>query len=228
MEEKIGNNENTEQKSANDSENSAVTEQKSANDSENSTVTEQKSANDSENSTKTEQKTQKKPNKLISFYRDFKSKHSKFCEIVRFLVVGCINTLIDMFTMGVVLYIFDPSLYPNFFNVFYGGGSPSTIATVVGTGTGFVVSLIVSYFLSIIFVFEDKGNSKSAKGAVLFAVLATIGLAINTVGMWIGYDLLHINEWIVKIIMTLVVLVWNYLTRKLFIFKREKKPEKTA
>lgn len=160
-------------------------------------------------------------NKLMQLYRDFNSKHKRLCEIIRFVIVGGLATLIDMFVMGVVLYCFDPKLYPNFFNVFYGSkAEPRTIATVFGTGIGFVVSLIFNYVLSVLFVYEDKGNSKTAKGVVLFIVLSICGLLINMGGMWLFNGVIHINEWIVKIVMTLVVLVFNYVTRKLFIFKK--------
>ncbi len=164
----------------------------------------------------------KRQNKLMLWLSNMNAKYKRFFEIIRFLIVGGIATIIDYFVMSLVLYAFDPSLYPNFFNVFYGGGNPSTIATVVGTGTGFCVSLIFNYLLSVFFVYEEKGNSKTAKGAVLFALLSIGGLLLNTAGMWLGYDIIGINEWIVKIIMTLIVLVYNYGTRKFFIFKKAK------
>ena len=59
-----------------------------------------------------------------------------------------------------------------------------------------------NYILSVLFVYEDKGNSKSVKGAILFAVLSVIGMLINMGGMWLGYDVCGINEWVTKIIMT--------------------------
>lgn len=157
---------------------------------------------------------------LRAWLSKMNQKHKRLFEIIRFVIVGGIATVVDMFTMGVVLYLFNPSLYPHFYNVIYGGGDPSTLATVVGTGVGFLVSLLVNYLLSVFFVYEEKGNSKTAKGVILFTVLSLIGLFINMFGMWLGYDICHINEWIVKIIMTLVVLVYNYVTRKLFIFKK--------
>lgn len=166
----------------------------------------------------------KRENKLSSKIKEFNMNHKKICEIIRFVIVGGIATVIDMLVMGVVLYLFEPALYPKFYNVWIGKvGDPKTIATVIGTGSGFIISLIFNYILSVIFVYEDKGNSKSVKGAILFCVLSVIGLIINMVGMWIGYDLIGINEWITKIIMTLIVLVYNYTTRKLFIFKKSDK-----
>lgn len=167
----------------------------------------------------------KKENKLIVWFKNFNEKHKKLCEIARFVIVGGIATVIDLFVMGLVLYAFEPALYPKFYNIWIGGGDPSTLATVIGTGTGFVVSLVFNYILSVLFVYEDKGNSKSVKGAILFAVFSIIGMLINMGGMWLGYDVCGINEWVTKIIMTLVVLVYNYTTRKLFIFKKEKPQE---
>lgn len=143
-------------------------------------------------------------------------------EIVRFGVVGVLATVVDMAAMGVVLYLFEPSLYPHFYNVWYGGGEPSTLATVVGTGTGFVLGLFVNYFLSVLFVFSEKGKSKSVYGFTVFAILSAIGLGIHLVGMYIGYDLLGINEWIVKIILTAIVMVYNYVSKKLLLFKKIK------
>lgn len=170
-----------------------------------------------------ENKKEKKPNKLISLYNAFNEKYPRLCEIIRFLIIGGLATLIDWLVMGIVLYIFDPSLYPHFYNVWIGKvGEPKTIATVIGTGVGFTVSLVFNYLLSVIFVYEDKGNSKTAKGRILFVVLSVIGLLINMLGMWFGRDVCHINEWITKIIMTIIVLIYNYITRKKIIFKKDK------
>lgn len=158
---------------------------------------------------------------LIDKIKSYFDKHKTLAEIIRFLIVGGIATIIDFVVMGVVLYIFDPSLYPSFWNVFVGGAEPSVVATVVGTGSGFVAGLIFNYIFSIIFVYNEKGNSKSAKGFVIFALLSLVGLFIHLGGMWLGFDILGINEWIVKIVLTIVVLVYNYISKRLIIFKKK-------
>lgn len=158
----------------------------------------------------------------MAFIKKLNEKYPLFMEIVRFGVVGVLATVVDMAAMGVVLYLFEPSLYPHFYNVWYGGGEPSTLATVIGTGTGFVLGLFVNYFLSVLFVFSEKGKSKSVYGFTVFAILSAIGLGIHLVGMYIGYDLLGINEWIVKIILTAIVMVYNYVSKKLLLFKKIK------
>lgn len=155
--------------------------------------------------------------------RSEKKKGGTFAEIFRFLLVGGLATVADMFVMGVVLYAFKPSLYPKFYNVFYGGGKPSTAATVVGTGCGFIAGLLVNYILSVLFVFEHKGKSKTVGGFMLFTVLSAVGLGIHLAGMYIGYNLLHGNEWVIKILLTAVVLVYNYLSRRFILFKNDTK-----
>ncbi len=158
----------------------------------------------------------------------YKEKYPTLFEIVRFLIVGAAATALDFFVMGVILYAFDTSLYPKFYNVFYGGGVPKTYATVVSTGCGFICGLGLNYVLSVLFVFNEKGESKSVKGAVIFAVLSLIGLGLHYLGMYIGFGLIRQNEWVVKIIMTFVVLVYNYLSKRLILFRDKKKTETTS
>ena len=142
-------------------------------------------------------------------------------EIVRFLIVGGGATVVDFLTMSLVLYLMQPEIYPDFLSIFFGGtAEPPTLATVIGKGAGFLVGLAFNYIFSVLFVYKEKGNSKTVGGFLLFAVLSVGGLVIHLVGMYLGYDLLHINEWIVKIVLTAVVLVYNYLTRKFFIFRK--------
>ena len=85
-----------------------------------------------------------------------------------------------------------------------------------------MLGIIASYLLSIFYVYKDKGNSRTLKGAVLFFALAIGGMALNMAGMWLGYDIIGINEWVTKIVMTLITLFYNYYTRKIFIFKKSK------
>ena len=149
------------------------------------------------------------------------TKYPRLSEIIRFLIVGGLATVIDFLAMGITLYCFDPNLYPHFYNVWIGGGAPSTLATIIGTALGFIVGLIFNYIFSIIFVFQDKGNSKTTKGFIIFALLSIGGLLIHVIGMYIGYNLMGINEWLLKIIFTIIVLIYNYITRKVIIFKPE-------
>ena len=130
-----------------------------------------------------------------------------------------------MLAMAVVLYVFDPKLYEyNFLNTVIGNQEPSDLVAVLGTGVGFILGLIFNYIFSIIFVFTSSNTdfAKTKTGFVVFALLSSVGFVIHTVGMALGYGVLGINEWVVKIVLTLVVLVFNYISRKKVIFKNAK------
>ncbi len=158
----------------------------------------------------------------MSFIKKFWN-NPLFREIVRFLIVGGGATAVDFLTMSLVLYAMQPSIYPDFLSIFLGGTQdPSTLATVVGTGCGFLVGLVFNYIFSVLFVYHEKGNSKTLGGFLLFAALSAGGLSIHLLGMYVGYDLLHFNEWLIKIFLTAVVLLYNYLTRKTLIFHKKK------
>lgn len=152
---------------------------------------------------------------------NFKQKYPKLWEIFKFLLIGGTATIIDFLLMSVFIYAFKAESFGyNFFDVFLNSKNVSeTWLVVCATGIGFAGGLVFNYSFSIIFVFEDTKFAKTKKGFLYFSGLALIGLGIHLLGMYLGYDLLKINEWIVKIFLTIVVLVFNYITRKKLIFK---------
>ncbi len=159
---------------------------------------------------------------MINKIKQFFETHKTFAEIFRFLIVGTIATLVDMFMMGVAMYFIQREIYPSFINVFINTPTPSTFATIMGTAIGFICGLIVNYVLSILFVFNEKGKSKSTQGFIIFTVLSVIGLGLNMLGMYLCFDLMHINQWVSKIIVTIVVLIYNYVSKRLILFKNKK------
>jgi len=153
------------------------------------------------------------------------NKYPKLYEIFKFLLVGGFATIIDMLSMALVLYIYNPSLYDySFINTVIGNVKPDNVITVISTGIGFIFGLLFNYIFSIIFVFNrtNTGFAKTKKGFLVFALLSSIGFLIHTLGMALGYGVLKINEWVVKVILTLFVLIFNYISRKKIIFKNKK------
>lgn len=162
--------------------------------------------------------------KLFRNFLEFINQKNLVGEILRFIIVGGLATVVDFFAMGVTKYICQPSIYPSFLDVFLtfmNGIKSSTFADMLGTGVGFICGLIANYLLSVIFVFNEEGNSKTANGIIKFVVFSLIGFGMHELGMFLFSRFTPVNEWIVKIIMTLIVLVYNYITRKLFIFNRK-------
>lgn len=91
---------------------------------------------------------------------------------------------------------------------------------LLSSGISYSISTIVNYILSVTVVFETDKDKNRIKEFVLFVFLSVIGLGVNELCMKIGVDLLHIHYMIVKIGATAVVMVYNFVTRKMFIEKK--------
>ena len=94
------------------------------------------------------------------------------------------------------------------------------IVYLVSSACSFTVSVIVNYILSVTFVFETDKEKSRIKEFIVFVFLCFIGLGINQLCMWFGVELLHISYLIVKIGATAVVMVYNFISRKLIIEKK--------
>ena len=130
-----------------------------------------------------------------------------FFEFLRYVVVGGIAFLADFGTMV------------GFHELVFRQYARGVYAAAV---CGFVVGLAVNYFLSLLFVFtkaKDCGKGRSFGAFVAFGVIGLVGLGLTEFGMWIGIECFGWNYMIVKILVTGGVLMWNYLGRKLIIFR---------
>lgn len=130
-----------------------------------------------------------------------------FFEFMRFCVVGGAAFLAD-FGVLVLLNNILPEL--NGFRLY------------IATAGGFIVGLTLNYILSVHFVFINARKShvgRTVRAFVIFALVSTVGFGLTELGMYVGTELLFINYMLVKIVVTGIVLIWNYLGRKVFIFK---------
>ena len=85
----------------------------------------------------------------------------------------------------------------------------------------------MNYILSVTIVFDADKDANKAAQFLVFVILSLIGLGINQLIMKMGISWLeqYMNRayMVVKIFATGVVMVYNFITRKIFI---EKKPQK--
>jgi len=112
-------------------------------------------------------------------------------------------------------------------------GMETSPAALVGAFFGFTISVIVNYILSMKFVFERREDMDRKKEFVIFVILSLIGLGINELIIWVCIDLIYSAiavalPWITpglatagaKIIATAIVMVYNFITRKIFLEKK--------
>lgn len=143
-----------------------------------------------------------------------------FAQIMKFGVVGVlcfgIDYIIGISVMNIIVRL--------------GGEQLFKLASMAGSALGFTVSVIINYILSFKFVFERKEDMDRRKEFAAFLVLSVIGLGLNQLIIWIcvgplygnvaflqevlNYDLAYTGA---KVIATAIVMVYNFITRKLFL-----------
>ena len=119
-------------------------------------------------------------------------------KIIRFGIVGGIATIIDF----VFLYIFKEFLN---FNV------------ILANTLSFIISVTYNYIASITWVFDVNKNKNKNIQFIIFIIFSVVGLIINNVILYILTDKLNIYYLISKVIATLIVMVFNFVTRKKFL-----------
>jgi putative flippase GtrA len=123
-------------------------------------------------------------------------------QLIKFGVVGVIAAIVDI---G-VLAVLKECLY---------------VDVLVASAISFCVSVTVNYLLSMTFVFKSKKQSK-LKEFIIFVVLSIGGLCLNQFILWIGVSFTTIHYMIVKLLAMVIVPVYNFITRKIFLESKEK------
>lgn len=136
-------------------------------------------------------------------------------QFLKFAIVGGISFVVDFAVYGVMC---------NTFGVHY----------IISGIFGFVISVIVNYLLSMKFVFVSKDDLSKRSEFIIFVILSVIGLGLNSFILYICIDLIYVNWlWLqgvisiklmnlaAKIVATFIVMVYNFITRKIFLEKKE-------
>lgn len=121
-----------------------------------------------------------------------------FVQIFKFVIVGGIATIIDW----IVYYV----LY-----------NYAHLDPLIANILSFSISVIYNYIASVKWVFDVKKDKNKVRMLVEFLIFSIIGLVITEILLWLGINKLGMNAMLVKIIATAIVMVFNFITRKLFL-----------
>ncbi|MEE1043328.1 MAG: GtrA family protein [Clostridia bacterium] len=121
-------------------------------------------------------------------------------QLIKFGIVGVIATLIDLAVLMVLKEFMK-------------------VDVLAASAVAFSVSVIANYILSMLFVFESRGNSK-VKEFLVFVILSIGGLLLNQFIMWIGTEIMTAYYLWVKAFALVFVPIYNFITRKIFLEKK--------
>lgn len=123
-------------------------------------------------------------------------------QLMKFGLVGAIATVIDFAVLIALTELL--------------GLNPVLSATI-----SFVVSVLFNYAASMKYVFARREELSRKKELAIFVLLSVIGLGINDLLMWLGTALLSANYILVKVVATAIVMIWNFVSRKVFLEAEE-------
>lgn len=121
-----------------------------------------------------------------------------FIQIFKFVIVGGIATIIDFLSIYIFVEVFK-------------------IPVIISNTLAFVIATIYNYIASVKWVFDvdEKKNKKYV--FITFIVFSVIGLLLNDLIVWITNDFFNIYYLLGKVIATCFVMVFNFITRKMFL-----------
>ncbi len=140
-------------------------------------------------------------------------------QIIKFGFVGGLSFVIDWLTGLVVLNLTMMVV-------------SQTLATQLAAVGGFTVSIIVNYILSMKFVFERKDDMDRKAEFAVFVALSIVGMGLNSLIIFLvtgpimniipflksmNYNLVYTGA---KVTATAIVMVYNFITRKIFLEKK--------
>ena len=119
-------------------------------------------------------------------------------QFMKFGVVGAIAFVIDYGLLALLTEVF-------------------AINYLLSATVSFTVSVVFNYVASMRYVFSHKDGMSRRREFAIFVTLSVIGLGINNACMWAGVEVLGVHYLITKIGATFIVMVWNFVTRKIFL-----------
>ena len=120
-------------------------------------------------------------------------------QLMKFGVVGIIATVIDF----VVLTILTET-----FGVYY----------LTSAAIGFIIATLFNYVASMRYVFNSRfGPHEKRKELIIFILLSVVGLGLNQFFMWLFVEFFSIFYIFSKVLATVLVMTWNFVSRKLWI-----------
>ncbi len=138
--------------------------------------------------------------KLLCKLQSLADRFPQLAEIFRFAFTGGICFVLEFLCLTLMVELLH-------------------LPVLIATGIAFLISVVANYVICIRWVFtgaQDGGAGVKAS----FLLTSGIGLGLNELFMWLMTGVMSIHYMVAKIISTLLVMVWNYFTKRL-VLKRK-------
>lgn len=129
--------------------------------------------------------------------------YKKYTEIINYLVIGALTTIISLLTYYACVYtIFNPNNW---------------LLLQCANIISWIISVTFAYITNRKFVFKSK-NPDIKKEGLKFYGARVVTLVLDMLFMYITVTLMGLNDKIMKIIANLIVIILNYIISKIYVF----------
>lgn len=132
--------------------------------------------------------------------------YKKFEEIINYLIVGVLTTIVSWAAYGLCKLVMDVD-----------NALMMQIAVIIR----WVAGVTFGYFTNRRFVFKSK-NPNMLKEGIDFAGSRVITLFLDMFVMWVLPSVFHVNDWIATFVSAVLVTVMNYIFSKFIVFRKKK------
>ena len=91
------------------------------------------------------------------------------------------------------------------------------IQAVVASSIGSIAGSLVSYFMNHRFTFKSAKRHREALWK--FYSIASIGVTLNALFMYLGVEQLHMHYFTAQLLTTAIILFWNFAGNRYWTFK---------
>jgi putative flippase GtrA len=131
-------------------------------------------------------------------------KSEKFLELFRYGVVGVATTFVSWGTLWLLCY-------------------PLSVNPDIANVISIILAVLFAYAANKLIVFRTHCENLVALGreALSFFAARAATMVLETVGFSISYNILHLSPMAAKIVISVLVLIANYVLSKLFVFRKK-------
>ena len=140
-------------------------------------------------------------NKLLSIYK-------KYQEIINYLIVGFLTTLVSVFTYFIFSLILDIN---------------KNILFILANILSWICAIVFAYITNKKYLFKTTyfNKKEEIKTFSFFITSRLTTLFIELTFMFFTVKILLLNDKIAKVIAQIIVIVLNYFISKIFVFKKK-------
>lgn len=130
-----------------------------------------------------------------------KADREQFKELFLYLIVGGLATLVE-------------------WAAFWVFSTPLHIQYLLATALAFILSTFANWAFGRLLVFKDPGGQSLLRELGSIYLASVVGLLLNLGIMYVLVEFISLPEMIAKMTATVLVFAYNYLVRKLIIYKK--------